>query len=74
MLNIINRGGFNIKECCKNCKDLNYYDGYFCSLGKGLSEEARTEIDYTINDIETEKCEMFSKRNGRFWLMDNGEF
>ena len=63
-----------MKECCKNCKDLDYYDGYFCSLGKALNEETETEIDYIINDIETEKCEMFSKRYGKFWSIDDGKF
>lgn len=63
-----------MKECCKDCKELNYYDGYFCSLGKGLDTESKIGIDYIINDIEAEKCEMFSKRQGKFWIMDNGEF
>lgn len=65
---------FYIKYCCKNCKELNYYDGYFCDIGKNLNEESSTEIEYIIDDIDNEKCELFTLRSGKFWLFDKGEF
>lgn len=55
-----------MKECCKNCTELNYYDGYFCSIGKEMNDN-EVEIDYTIDDIDNTRCELFVKRNDSFW-------
>lgn len=63
-----------IRHCCKNCEELNYYDGYFCNLGKVLNEESATEIGYIINDIDNTKCEMFVLRKEKFWTYEDGGF
>ncbi|QUH22183.1 hypothetical protein [Alkaliphilus sp. B6464] len=59
------------KDCCKNCEALDYYDGYFCAWGKdvGLSDDK-----IIIDDIEKDKCEMFTKRKNKFWTYMGAEF
>lgn len=59
-----------MKKCCKNCECLAYYDGYYCGLDIAQDIE-NTEV-LQINDIEIDKCEMFLRREGKFWI--DGEF
>ena len=48
-----------MKECCKYCKNLNFYDMYFCN--------SFDTMEY-IEDIDNYKCEMFLKREDKFWI------
>lgn len=58
------------KKCCKNCDKLNYYDWYFCDL----QNKPDNKDDFFIDNIENDNCEMFTKRNGKFWLYSNADF
>lgn len=53
-----------MKECCKNCESLAYYDEYFCGLEmvKNIENQEYLKVD----DIENAKCEMFLQREGKF--------
>ena len=59
------------KDCCKNCKTLDYYDGYFC----GLEKDTRlNEGGFIIDDIENSKCDFFTRRKDKFWSYEGAEF
>ena len=63
-----------MKKCCKLCKNLNYYDGYFCTPGYNMDSSCNKESDYRIENIETSVCQKFKRRIGKFWLYDNSGF
>jgi len=46
----------NERKCCKNCDNLNYWDGYNCLL------EDNMLTDKYIEDIENNSCDNFTKK------------
>lgn len=52
----------NIKKCI-NCKRLNFYDWYICSINKNK------EKDIYISNINKKiKCKYFKRSYEEFWL------
>lgn len=54
---------------CKNCEWLSYYDGYFCG-----NPNSPINDEEFIKDIEKQVCSEFDKREGKFWISEEGEF
>ena len=46
------------KKCCRNCKNLNFHDWYFCIL---------KEDNNYIDDIENSKCKEYRYTSETFW-------
>lgn len=56
-------------NCCKSCKFLGYYDGYFCTKREDVILD-----DKAFNIEEKNNCEIYEEREDVFWRYKDAEF